>query len=98
VEGNDLHTEAAVDIFTAIAGGEVRVATLDRSVMLKIPPGTQGGKTFRLSGRGLPKKGDLKSRGDLYVHVRLVLPENMTEEELNTLRSLAEKRGSGQPA
>lgn len=98
VDGDDLHTEVAIDIYTAIAGGEVRVPTLDRPVMLKIPPRTQGGRTFRLRGRGLPKRGDRKARGDLYVRVRLMLPENMTEEELNTLRSLAEKRSSGQPA
>ena len=98
LEGNDLHTEVPVDIYTAVIGGEVRVPTLDRPVMLKIPPKTQGGRTFRLSGRGMPKAGDSKSRGDLYVRVKLVLPENMTEEELNTFRSLAAKRGSRQPA
>jgi curved DNA-binding protein len=97
LEGDDLHAEIAVDIYAAIAGGEVRVPTLDRPVMLKIPPQTQGGRTFRLSGRGLPKRGDSKTRGDLYVRVKLVLPENMTEEELNTIRSLAAKRGSQQP-
>jgi curved DNA-binding protein len=66
--------------------------------MLKIPPKTQGGRTFRLSGRGMPKLGNPKTRGDLYVRVKLVLPENMTEEELNTFRSLAATRKSGQPA
>lgn len=98
VEGEDLYIEVPVDIYTAVAGGEVRVQTLDRPVMLKVPPRTQGGRTFRLSGRGLQKRGDSKSRGDLYVRVKLVLPENMTEEELNTIRSLAAKRGSQQPA
>ena len=97
LEGDDLHTEVPIDIYTAVVGGEVRVPTLDRPVMLKIPPRTQGGRTFRLRGRGMPKPGDPKKRGDLYVRVKLVLPENMTEEELNTFRSLAAKRKSGQP-
>ena len=97
LEGDDLHTEVPVDIYTAVAGGEVRVPTLDRPVMLKIPPKTQGGRTFRLRGRGMPKPGDPKTRGDLYVRVKLVLPENMTEEELNTFRSLAAKHKSRQP-
>jgi curved DNA-binding protein len=65
--------------------------------MLKIPPRTQGGRTFRLSGRAMPKTGDSKSRGDLYVRVKLMLPENMTEEELNTFRSLAAEHKSRQP-
>jgi curved DNA-binding protein len=97
LEGEDLYIEVPVDIYTAVAGGEVRVPTLDRSVMLKIPPKTQGGRTFRLSGRGMLKRSDPKTRGDLYVRVKLVLPENMTEEELNTIRSLAAKRGSQEP-
>ena len=97
LEGDDLHTEVPIDIYTAVVGGEVRVPTLDRPVMLKIPPRTQGGRTFRLRGRGMPKPGDPKKRGDFYVRVKLVLPENMTEEELNTFRSLAAKRKSGQP-
>ena len=98
LEGDDLHTEVPLDIYTAVVGGEVQVPTLDRPLMLKIPPKTQGGRTFRLRGRGMPKPSDPKTRGDLYVRVKLVLPENMTEEELNTFRSLAAARKSGQPA
>ena len=97
LEGDELHTKVAVDIYTAVAGGEVRVNTLDRPVMLKIPPMTQSGQTFRLRGRGMPKKGNPKVRGDLYARVNLVLPENMTEEELSTLRSLAADHKARQP-
>lgn len=96
-EGDELYTKVPVDFFTAIAGGEVRVNTLDRPVMLKIPPMTQSGQTFRLRGKGLPKAGSSHSRGDLYARVNLVLPENMTEEELNTIRSLAASRQTRQP-
>jgi curved DNA-binding protein len=96
-EGDELYTKVPVDFITAVAGGEVRVNTLDRPVMLKIPPMTQSGQTFRLRGKGLPKAGSSKSRGDLYARVNLVLPENMTEEEQNTLRALAASRKSRQP-
>ena len=96
-EGDELYTKVPVDLFTAVAGGEVRVNTLDRPVMLKIPPMTKSGQTFRLRGKGLPKAGSSQTRGNLYARVNLVLPENMTEEELNTLRSLAAKRKSRQP-
>jgi DnaJ-class molecular chaperone len=97
LEGDDLHTKVPVDIFTAVPGGEVRVNTLDRPVMLKIPPMTQSGQSFRIRGKGMPQKGNPNERGDLYARVNLVLPESMTEEELNTLRSLAAKRQSRQP-
>ena len=97
LDGDDLHSKVPVDIYTAVAGGEVRVNTLDRPVMLKIPAMTQSGQSFRIRGKGMPKKGDPKNRGDLYARVNLALPENMTEEELSTLRALAEKRKSRQP-
>lgn len=97
LEGNDLHTEILVDIYTAVAGGEVRVNTLDGAVMLKIPPMTQSGQNFRIRGKGMPKKSDPKNKGDLYARVNLALPENMNDEELDALHSLAEKRKSRQP-
>jgi len=92
LEGNDLYTKVSVDIYTAVAGGEVRLNTLDRAVMLKIPPMTNSGQSFRIRGKGMPRMGDPKTKGDLYARVDLVLPDNMSEEEINALRSLAEKR------
>ncbi len=97
LEGRDLHTQVSVDFFTAAAGGEVRVATLDRPLMLKIPPQTKSDQTFRLRGKGMPEPKNPDKRGDIFARVKLVLPENMTEEELNTIRDLAAKRKSGQP-
>jgi curved DNA-binding protein len=97
LEGDELHTKVPVDVFTAVAGGEVRVSTLERPVMLKIPPMTHSGQSFRIRDKGMPKKGSPGSRGDLYARVDLVLPDNMTEKELSALRSLAEKRKSRQP-
>ena len=91
-EGDDLHTEVPVDIYTAVLGGEVRVPTLDRPVMLKIPPQTQAGQSFRLRGKGMPRLSDPNAHGDLYARVRLVLPENMSEQETNAFRDLAAAR------
>jgi curved DNA-binding protein len=98
VEADNLHTEAPVDIYTAVLGGEVRVPTLDGQVMLKIPPKTQAGRSFRLRGKGLPRLGDAKTRGDLYARVKLVLPEHLTDKEVNAFRELAAARGNRQPA
>jgi curved DNA-binding protein len=98
LEGDDLHTEAPVDIYTAVLGGEVRVPTLDRPVLLKIPPQTQADRSFRLRGKGMPKPGDPNTRGDLFARVKLVLPEQMSEQELEAFRELAAARKSRQPA
>jgi curved DNA-binding protein len=91
-EGDDLRTEIPVDLYTAAVGGEVRVSTLDGSVLLKIPPRTQAKRTFRLRGKGMPRLSRPQERGDLYAEVTLVLPEPLTDAELETLRQLKEAR------
>jgi curved DNA-binding protein len=91
-DGDDLTCDVDVDIFTAAAGGEVRVPTLDGVVRLKIPPRTQAGKTFRLRGKGMPRPGKPSERGDLYARARLVLPEPLSDDEVRTLRDLAARR------
>lgn len=91
-EGDDLHCDVPVDLFTAAAGGEARVQTLDGAVMLKIPARTQAGKTFRLRGKGMPRLEQSTERGDLYVHAKLVLPEPLSDDELEALRSLRDAR------
>jgi curved DNA-binding protein len=91
-DGNNLTCDVPIDIFTAAAGGDVRVQTLDGAVSLKIPPRTQAGKTFRLRGKGMPRLGRPSERGDLYARVKLVLPEPLRDDELETLRTLARSR------
>ena len=88
-EGDDLHIDVPVDIFTAIAGGEIRIPTLERPLLLKIPPRTNARRSFRLRGKGMPHLGDPKTRGDLFALVRLVLPDSLTDQEVNSIRELA---------
>jgi curved DNA-binding protein len=89
-EGDDLHAEVRVEVYTAAIGGEVRVPTIDGAVNLKIPPRTQADKTFRLKGKGMPRPGRAQERGDLWARVKLVLPEPLTDADLEGLRKLAE--------
>jgi len=91
-EGDNLHLDAPVDIFTAIAGGEIRIPSLERPLILKIPPRTNAGRSFRLHGKGMPHLGDPKRRGDLFARVRLVLPDPLTEQEVTSIRELASSR------
>jgi curved DNA-binding protein len=91
-DGDDLRADARVDFYTAVLGGEARVPTIDGAVTLKIPPRTQADKTFRLRGKGMPRLGRPAERGDMWVRVKLVLPEPMTEEEVKALRRLADQR------
>lgn len=72
-EGADLRLDLPVTLYEAVLGAKVRVPTLEGAVELAIPPGTSGGRTFRLKGKGLPLKDG--GRGDLYAAARIVLPE-----------------------
>jgi len=77
--GDDLEREVPVTLREALLGGEIPVTTLKGRVLLKLPEGTQHGRTFRLKGQGMPRfKGD--AAGDLLVRVRVVLPANLTDE------------------
>jgi curved DNA-binding protein len=91
-KGDDLYCEVDVDLYTALLGGEVRVPTLEGHVALRIPPETQAGRTFRLKGLGMPSLKNPSQRGDLYVKVRVKLPENLSEREKSLFRELANLR------
>ncbi|WP_436643021.1 DnaJ C-terminal domain-containing protein [Microbaculum sp. FT89] len=82
VDGHDLRHELPVSLYEAVLGGTVRVPTLGGAVELKIPPNSSGGRTLRLKGKGLPKPGhtDGHGHGDLYVTLRIVLPEKPDPE------------------
>ena len=60
---------------------------MDGPVKVKIPPGTQAGQRFRVSGRGAP--GVSGERGDLYLEVRLTLPPLGDERSKELMRELA---------
>lgn len=71
---NDIHVELPVTVTEAALGGKVRVPTVGGPVMLNVPAGSNTGASLRLKGRGLL---DRKSgqRGDQYVKLKIVLPE-----------------------
>jgi curved DNA-binding protein len=79
-QGDDLVCEVDVPVWVAALGGEVKVPTLSGSVSMKIPPGTQSGRVFRLRGQGMPRLRS-KGAGDELVRVRLVLPDPLTPRD-----------------
>jgi curved DNA-binding protein len=84
-QGNDLHTTATVDVFTAILGGEADVETMEGKVKLNIPAGTQPEQVFRLAGRGMPHLKEAKQKGDLYVKVKVKIPKYLSPEQRELL-------------
>ncbi len=80
-QGADLYLELPVAVYEAGLGGTIRVPTLDGTTTIKLPAGTRSGQVIRLSGKGAPrpgKKGKGK-RGDLFVTIRIELPEQIDE-------------------
>jgi curved DNA-binding protein len=85
--GTDLSRELPVTLGEALLGGEVPVETLaGKTLLLRIPEGTQNGRTFRLSGQGLPRFRE-DGRGDLYLKVRVVLPTGLDDEAKTLARA-----------
>ena len=89
---NDIITSVNISLAKAILGGEVEVPALDGKVMMRIPAGTQCGKTFRLQGKGMP---DLHSRdiGDELVRVDIEIPTKLTAQQRQLIEDFARLGG-----
>ncbi len=91
-QGDDLRTSVTVDVFTAILGGEVEVPTMEATVTLKIPEGTQPEQVFRLAGRGMPRLRATQTKGDLFVRVKVRVPRDLTPEQKQLLDEAARQK------
>jgi len=91
-DGDDLHMDATVDIFTAIAGGEIRIPALEKPLTLTIPPRTNANQTFRLRGKGMPYLREPNKHGDMFARIKLVLPNALTDKEVEEITALASAR------
>ncbi|TMK48766.1 MAG: J domain-containing protein [Actinobacteria bacterium] len=93
-KGRDLTLNLPITYPEAALGADVKVPTLDGgTVTLKIPAGTQAGKTFRIRGKGGGSNGSLGDKTDLLVTVNVVVPQKLTKEA----RELLEKFAGVQP-
>jgi molecular chaperone DnaJ len=92
-DGPDLHTEVPVSFPQAALGDKIPVTTLvGAQVDMTVPPGSQPGETILLRGHGLPRLQD-KGNGNLVVHLKLVVPKSLTEEQEHHLRLYAASGG-----
>ncbi len=83
--GHDLTLELPVTYAEAALGADVRVPTLNGPVTMKVPAGTPNGKTFRLKGKGVPRRG---GHGDLLVTTRIEVPRKLSKPEKELLKQL----------
>lgn len=85
----DLHCEVPVGIIQAVLGDKLEVPTLDGPEKIKIEPGTQPGELIRIRGKGIPHVRG-RGRGDLVVHVKVVVPRKISRKQKDLLEKFAE--------
>jgi len=93
-DGANLACEVPINFTTATLGGEVELPTLDGHVSLKVPPGTQSGKVFRLRGKGVTTVRDPR-QGDLFAQVAVETPVNLTTEQQDLLEKFGASLKAG---
>ena len=93
-DGAELACEVPLSFATATLGGDVELPTLDGHVSLKIPAGTQSGKTFRLRGKGVITVRDPR-KGDLFARVLVETPVNLTAEQKSVLERFDQSLRAG---
>jgi curved DNA-binding protein len=99
-QGKDLYVEVEAPLDDVVLGGEMTIPTLTGKLALTIPPGTQNGRRFRLAGQGMPTlnssannpKSDVDHRGDLFATLKVKLPTDFTDEELELFQKMRDKR------
>ena len=88
VEGGDIHTDLPVSPWEAALGATVELRTLTGRTRLRVPPGSSTGRKLRLRGQGLP--GPRGGHGDLYAHVKVMVPRKLSDKEREQFEQLAE--------
>jgi curved DNA-binding protein len=87
--GNDIYTDAEIDLYTAVLGGEITIETLSGKLKLKVPPGTQNETRTRVKGKGFPvykKEGEF---GDLYITYKVKIPTRLSEKQRQLFTELS---------
>ncbi|WP_090059050.1 molecular chaperone DnaJ [Lentzea fradiae] len=100
-DGADLHCVVQIPMTTAALGATLPLKTLDGEEELQIDPGTQPGTQLVMTGRGMPKlrsTGRVDGRGDLHVHLEVIVPTKLDAAQTALLRDLADLRGESEPS
>lgn len=93
--GNDIRQSLTIDLFTAVLGGDVQLSTLSGNLKIKMPAGTQHGKTLRIKGKGMPMYNQPGVFGDLLLHIQVSIPEKLTAEQQELFRQLQQSFTAG---
>lgn len=89
-EGMEIYSEVSVSYVDAILGSTLRVPTVDGTIDLQMPSGTQPGTTLRAEGKGAPKLNNVNVRGSHYVKVKVEIPQKLSNKERDLVTQLKE--------
>lgn len=95
VKDLDLYVDAEVDLYTAVLGGKVTINSIGKPISISIPKETPNEKVLRLKGMGMPVYGKTNEFGDLYARIHVVLPQRLTDQEINLFNQLKSLRPTG---
>ena len=90
-KGDDLHCEMKAGLYTMMLGGNATLNTFSGPLKVDIPRCTQNDRFLRLKGKGMPRYGEPGNFGNLYIKVKVVLPTDLSKEELELFKTLSIK-------
>jgi molecular chaperone DnaJ len=88
-QGNELLVELPINVAQAALGDELEIESLDGPVPIKVPAGTQNGRTIRVRGKGVPFLRE-QTRGDLLVRLKVSIPHELSAQQRELFKKLAE--------
>lgn len=93
-DGYDLYEMIPISMTQAALGCEILVETLDdKKIKVKIPSGSQNDKVLRIKGEGVPHLHNENYRGDLYIRLRVEIPNRLSKKEKELLSQLSDSMG-----
>ena len=93
--GNDIYLETPISFSQAVFGATIHIPTLDGKAKLKIPPGTQSGTTFKMSGKGIPYLHS-RGRGNQLVQVMVYTPQSLSKKQEKVLKEYSKQMGDSE--
>lgn len=96
-DDDDLHMELPISVYQAMLGDEIEVMTIQNETSLvEVPAGTQPGEVCRVHGAGMPNING-RRRGDLHVHLKVVIPQKLGSEQRQLVEEVARLGGGFEP-
>lgn len=88
LDGRNIEIDVPIPLTLAVLGGEITVPTLEGTVSVKIPPGTQNGRVLRLRGKGFPSRKGF-GKGDQHVRIQVEIPSGLRADQFELFRAFA---------